>query len=121
MHLTNYAFDSLGTTVTKRMDDTHFQFLDDKALTYTNAQQLYQLLINFDPVKMRAQDWDAYSKKFSPKAVNALRVIVHDSLYPFKLLYFEDGFYGFSLTKTTFFNKKNAFSKALAKLTFCTR
>ncbi len=51
---------------------THFEILQDKALPYSNARELYSLLTQFDPVAVQNKNWDAYSKDYSPAPVMAL-------------------------------------------------
>jgi hypothetical protein len=56
----------------KRLSRAHLDILKEKALTYTNARELYKLLTTFNPTEAQTKNWDAYSKDYNPKTVMAL-------------------------------------------------
>lgn len=53
-------------------DDAHLDMLGDKAITYSDGDDLYNILMNFESSQMRKMDWDAYSSKYGPKRVMSL-------------------------------------------------
>ena len=48
---------------------SHIEILGDKALLYKGKTDLEALLMGFDQQVQHQQNWDAYSKDFSPKAI----------------------------------------------------
>lgn len=48
---------------------SHLEILGSKALLYRGPRELEQLIMGFDQNWARSQDWDCYSKEFSPQAV----------------------------------------------------
>jgi hypothetical protein len=48
---------------------SHIEILGDKALLYHGKNDLEVLLMHFDQKLQHQQNWDAYSKDFSPKAI----------------------------------------------------
>ncbi|MBT8574517.1 hypothetical protein G6701_03310 [Polynucleobacter paneuropaeus] len=48
---------------------SHIEILGDKALLYKGRSDLEMLLMSFDQQVQHQQNWDAYSKDFSPKAI----------------------------------------------------
>jgi len=48
---------------------SHIEILGDKALLYKEKKDLEALLIRFDRKLQDQQNWDAYSKDFSPQAI----------------------------------------------------
>jgi hypothetical protein len=50
-------------------DTAHLEFLGDKGIYYQNQETLREILVNMDAKSLRSGDWDAYSKRFSPKSV----------------------------------------------------
>lgn len=53
----------------RRLPRAHLDILAEKAITYRNRRELYRILTTFDAGEARGQDWDAYSRKYSPEAV----------------------------------------------------
>ncbi len=53
-------------------DDAHLDMLGRKAITYSDSDELYNIIINFSSLKMREMDWDAYSNKYNPDRVMSL-------------------------------------------------
>ena len=48
---------------------SHIEILGDKALLYKGKHDLEQLLLSFDRKLQYEQNWDAYSKDFSPQVI----------------------------------------------------
>ncbi len=48
---------------------SHLEILGSKALLYRGPRELEQIIMGFDQNWARSQDWDCYSKEFSPQAV----------------------------------------------------
>ncbi|MBT8529314.1 hypothetical protein G6711_07955 [Polynucleobacter paneuropaeus] len=48
---------------------SHIEILGDKALLYKGRNDLEKLLLNFDRKLQYEQNWDAYSKNFSPQVI----------------------------------------------------
>ena len=53
-------------------DDAHLDMLGEKALTYSNQQDLYEILTTINPDTLKNNNWDAYSKKYAPEVVMKL-------------------------------------------------
>jgi len=43
--------------------------LGDKAIVYSNADELHNILMNFDTTIMSTKKWDMYSESYSPEVV----------------------------------------------------
>jgi hypothetical protein len=56
-------------TYSKSPQRHHIDVLGDRALLYSGYKSLWDGLMNFDRVKAQMQDWDCYSKKFSPSRI----------------------------------------------------
>jgi hypothetical protein len=56
-------------TYAKSMQRNHLEVLGDKARLYDSAKSLRKLLLEFSKEEARLQNWDCYSKAFSPEAV----------------------------------------------------
>ena len=50
----------------------HFDILQDKAMCYHNAGELYRILTRWDSGVVSKKNWDAYSKEYAPEPVMAL-------------------------------------------------
>jgi len=50
-------------------DDAHLDMLGDKAIVYSNADELHNILMNFDTTIMSTKKWDMYSESYSPEVV----------------------------------------------------
>jgi hypothetical protein len=48
---------------------SHIEILGQKALKYRGPREIEQIILNFDKSWSKSQDWNCYSKKFSPEAV----------------------------------------------------
>jgi hypothetical protein len=47
----------------------HIEILGSKAILYQGPSDLKNLFLNFDKIWYQQQDWDCYSRHFSPTAV----------------------------------------------------
>lgn len=53
----------------KYYDDAHLDMLGSKAVVYSNADNLYDILEHFDSVETSRKNWDAYSEKYCPEVI----------------------------------------------------
>lgn len=56
-------------TWSKGKDLQHINILQDKAIIYSNAKDLYNIIVNFDTYRSKHKEWDAYSKNYSPETI----------------------------------------------------
>ena len=49
-------------------DIAHFYLLGNKAMWYNNPNDLYNILLNFNPEVERTKDWNAY-KEYTPEKI----------------------------------------------------
>ncbi len=50
-------------------DKAHLDILGNKAIKYSNEEDLYTILINISKDKLIGNDWDCYSNKYCPETV----------------------------------------------------
>lgn len=48
---------------------SHLEILESKLIPYTNAKDLQNIILNLSVGEIKSQNWDCYSKKFSPETI----------------------------------------------------